>query len=44
MTDTTIEDLATLNRLAEEARHWRALEELREHMAELRARQADRSE
>lgn len=38
MTDTTLEDRAALNRLAEEAQHWEALEQLREHHAELRER------
>lgn len=38
MTDTTLEDRAALNRLAEEARHWQELEELRAQLRELRER------
>lgn len=34
----TVEDRRLLNRLAEQARHWQAVQDLRDQQAELRAR------
>lgn len=35
---------AELNRLADQARHWQDVQDLRDHHAELRARQANRTD
>lgn len=39
----TQDDRALLNQLAEQARHWRDIDDLRAQQAELRARQTNRT-
>lgn len=41
MTDLATEDRALLNRLAEQARHWQDVDDLRAQQAELRARRTN---
>ena len=38
MTELTLDDRRLLDRLAEQARHWQEVDDLREQQAELRAR------
>jgi hypothetical protein len=40
----TVEDRRLLNRLAEQARHWQDIDDLREQAAELRARHSKTDE
>lgn len=41
MTDTSTDERRLLDRLAEQARHWQDIENLREQQAELRARRTN---
>ena len=44
MTDIATEDRALLNQLAEQARHWQDIDDLREQQAELRARRTNQDD